>query len=92
MANNLRFNEVQGVLDKLKIFLTRIYRPGMSPKGFIQNSIDYVGDKNVAIGTAILSALIALWSFSLFTILFAIVFSILATITVFVIAKFIFYL
>ena len=90
-GNNLKLDEAKQIGGHIKNFFTRIYRPGMSLQGPVQYFVDYVGDKNAAIGAAVVSFLVMLWSFSLFAILFAILFSIIATAIIFVIAKFIFY-
>lgn len=90
-GNNLHLDEARDALTIVKDFFARIYRPGMSIKGIIQNVIDYVGDKNVAIGAAVISFLITIWAFALFTKFFSLLFSICATIAVFIIAKLIFY-
>lgn len=78
-------------LAKVMDSFGRIYRPGMSIKGPIQATIDYVGDKKVAIGAAVLALIVSLWSLTLFAFLFAVLFSIVATILIFVGAKLIFY-
>lgn len=90
-GNNLHLDEIRKLSTAIKDLLTRIYRPGMSPKGIIQNIIDYVGDQNIAIGAAVISLLISLWSFSLFATFFALIFSVFTTASVFVVAKLIFY-
>ncbi|MCG8378182.1 MAG: hypothetical protein MI865_01775 [Proteobacteria bacterium] len=90
-GNNLHLNKVKGLLGKLKISLSRIYHPGMSIKGIVQNIVDYVGDKNIAIGAGVASLLVTIWSFSLFAWLFALFFSIIATVLIFVVIKLIFY-
>ena len=91
MANNLRLDEARSFLTVIKEWLARIYRPGMSANGFIENIVDYVGDKNAAIGAAVLSLIITLWTFSLFALISAIFISFILTLVVFVIAKLIFY-
>jgi hypothetical protein len=90
-GNNLHLNEVKKVTSMIKDSCGRIYRPGMSLRGPVQYILDYVGDKNAAIGAAILSLILAIWSFSLFATIFAIIFAITATILIFVGAKVIFY-
>ena len=90
-GNNLKLNEARQIGNIIKDTCARIYRPGMSPKGIIQNIVDYVGDKNAAIGASVVSLIIVLWAFSLFATIFAIIFSIMAIIAIFVIAKLIFY-
>jgi hypothetical protein len=90
-GNNLRLDEARDWLSKIKDSCARIYRPGMSIKGPVQYIFDYVGDKNVFIGATILSLIVTIWSFTLFAILFAILFSIAATTLIFVGAKLIFY-
>ena len=90
-GNNLKLNEAKKFGNLIKDTCARIYRPGMSLKGILQNVVDYVGDKNAAIGATAISIIVTLWSFSLFAVLFAIIFSIIATVVIFIIAKLIFY-
>ena len=91
MRNNLHLDEAKDILGKVKDTCARIYRPGMSLQGTLQNILDWVGDRNVVIGAAVLSLLVTLWAFSLFAILFALLFSIIATVLIFIGAKLIFY-
>lgn len=90
-GNNLQLDQVRSLLTGVKKLLARLYRPGMSTKGFILNIIDYVGDKNAAVAAAALSLIITLWTFSLFTLFSAIIVSITSTILIFIIAKLFFY-
>ncbi len=90
-GNNLKLDEAKQVGNSLKDILARIYRPGMSINGFIQNIVDYVGDKNAAIGAAVISFIVFLMSLSLFATLFALIFSVITTVVIFLIAKLIFY-
>lgn len=90
-SNNLHLDKVCKYACIGKGLLTRIYHPGMSVKGVIQNIVDYVGDKNVAIGATAISFLLFIWALSLFTLLFTLVFTLCSTIAVFVAAKLIFY-
>lgn len=90
-GNNLHLDEVRELLAKVKDSCARFYRPGMTIKGPIQTILDYVGNKNIAIGAAIFSLIISLWSFTLFAVLFATLFSVAATILIFLGAKVIFY-
>ena len=90
-ANNLHLDEVRQWLAKIRDNCARIYRPGMSLHGPLQYIIDWIGDKNVLIGATIISILVCLWSFALFTTLFALVFSLVASALIFIGAKIIFY-
>lgn len=90
-GNNLKINEARRIGEYIKNFFTRIYRPGMSLRGPVQYIIDYVGDKNAAIGAAVTSIIVIIWSFSLFATLFAILFAIAATAVIFIAARLIFY-
>lgn len=56
MATNINpyLEKLKTYLNKILNTLARIYRPGMSPKGVVQNIIDWTGDKNIAIGAAVL--------------------------------------
>ena len=90
-GNNLHIDEAKEWFTKFRDNCARIYRPGMSIQGPVQTILDYVGDKNAAIGATILSLIITIWSFSLFATLFAILFSITATTLMFVGAKIFFY-
>ncbi len=82
-------------LKKWSVIITdhcgRIYRPGMSLKGSVQVLTEWVGDKNIALGAAIVSSLIAFIAFILFAHFSAIFFSVMATALVFFIAKLISY-
>ncbi len=84
--------------DRVKKYLTmitdacaRIYRPGTSLKDSLQYFIDWVGDKNGLIGAVAVSFIVSMISFSLFAFFFACIFSLLATVLIFIGAKLIFY-
>ncbi len=96
--NNLQLDKLNGLLGvinkifgRLKDSFSRIYRPGMSAQGPIQVICDWVGGRNIAIGTAVISLLVSLLAFKLFALIFALIFSIVASSLVFIIAKTIFY-
>lgn len=90
-GNNLHLDEARGLLTKIKDICARIYRPGMSAQGPLQYILDWAGDKNVLIGAATISLLVSIWSFALFAIFFAFVFSLVASALIFIGAKLIFY-
>lgn len=82
-------------LKKITLFFkdafARIYRPGVPLQDSLQYLIDWVGDKNALIGAAAISFIVALISLSLFAFFFALIFSVLTTAIIFIIAKQIFY-
>lgn len=78
-------------MKRIKDSLARIYRPGMSFKGSTQMIIDWTGGRGIAIGAATISFVVTVLSFILFANFFALVFSIISTIIIFIIAKAIFY-
>jgi len=90
-GNNLHLDKVRKRLIKIKDVCARIYRPGMSLQGPLQYLLDWTGDKNVLIGATSLSVLVSIWSFTLFAIFFAFVFSLVASTLIFIGAKLIFY-
>ncbi len=71
--------------------LGRLYRPGMSFRGMTANIVDYVGNMTATLVAAGISLVIFLISLTLFAFWFALVFSIVAALGVFVIAKLLFY-
>lgn len=90
-GNNLHLDEIRGFLIRVKDACARIYRPGVSLHSSIQYLLDWVGDKNILIGAASISLLISLWAFTLFAFFFACLFSLMASVLIFIGAKLIFY-
>jgi len=84
-------DKVKKCISKLKDACARIYRPGIPMQDSLQYLIDWLGDKNALIGAAAISLVVSLFAFSLFAFFFACIFSIVATVLIFIGAKMIFY-
>jgi hypothetical protein len=96
--DNLQLDKFKGLLSGLnKLFgrlidsCARIYRPGMSAQGPIQVLFDWTGGRNIVIGAAVISFLVSVLAFTLFANFFAFIFSVVASVLVFFLAKTIFY-
>ncbi len=90
-ANNSGLDIAKKYSEKIKDACARIYRPGMSIQGALQYITDWVGDKNTLIAAASVSFLVTISAFTLFAFFFACIFSLIASVLVFIGAKLIFY-
>jgi len=79
-------------LEKIKGVCAPIYDPvTKAMEKPLEHILDWVGDKNALIGASIVSLLIFIFSFSLFSKFFSLIFSVVASAIVFIGVKLIFY-